>query len=418
VESDFHPQAEPLGAGSPYRRSVEFVRQAPATEPPTIGGSLPRGVRLIGRNAVSVIVLVQTLASPGGVTDWPLVAALLLITIAGWTWVTTRRCGDLLDQVALVAVVGAACGLLVLTGAGQGYVAGYAAVFVGPFFYGLPEGIAPYAAGVLAVSLCTALVGRTDVLNGFGNGVGALFFGVAALLWGRVMRTSRHNAELVEELRASREAEQQNAVAAERARLARELHDVLAHTLSSLALHLESTRALARKRDIDPDVTARVADAVRLARAGLDEARAAVDALREQELPGPERVPELVERFAATSGIDCRYTERGQPHPLAAEARVAVFRAVQEGLSNIAKHARPAGVEVALEWSADAVTLRVADHSPTRIATPVTTGTQPGTPETGGHGLRGMRERAELAGGRLSAGPTDDGFALELSLPA
>lgn len=394
---------------------MQLVGEAQAARPPVIGGSLPVWLRHVGRNAVSVIVVVQTFANASAVTDWPLTAALLAVTVGGWTWVTNRRRGDVLDQVALIATVGAACGLLVETGAGQAYVAGYAAIFVGPFFYGLPEGIAPYAAGILAVGLCTAFVGHTDVVSGFGNGVGALFFGLAALFWGRVMRTSQRNAELVEQLRESRAAEATNAVVAERARIARELHDVLAHTLSSLALHLESTRALAVKRAVASDVEGRITDAVRLARAGLDEARAAVDALREQELPGPERIPALVESFGATSGIDCRFQEIGEPSALAPEARVALFRAAQEGLSNVAKHARPSRVDVVLTWAPDAVTLRVADHDPTRIpAAAVAAGPQ----SSGGHGLRGMRERAELAGGRLSAGPTDDGFSLELSLPA
>jgi len=320
------------------------------------------------------------------------------------------------DQVALILAVGAASGLTVLNNAGQVYVVGYAAMYVGPFFYGLPAAAPASVVSVAAVGLCSGLIGKADVLGGVGTAIGALFFGMAALSWGRVMREGQRNAQLVEELRESREAEQHNAVAAERARMARELHDVLAHTLSSLALHLESTRALAHKRDVAPDVEARIAEAVRLARTGLGEARAAVGALRDDQLPGPERLPALVRRFAESSGIDCRFVEHGERRPLPAEARVALFRAAQEGLSNIAKHAHPVRVEIVVEWLADAVTLRVADHAEARFAAPAAVPEPAG--DGHGHGLRGMRERAELAGGRLSAGPTDDGFSLELSLPA
>lgn len=384
-----------------------------------VGRALPMPVRVLLRYAPVWIVALQAFTTTGsmhGSRDWALAVVLVAVIGAAWTWLLFGPGPVAADQVALIVAVGAAGGLTVLNNAGEVYVVGYATMYVGPFFYGLPAAAASSVAAVVAVGVCTALVGKADLVGGIGTALGAFFFGLAALSWGRVMREGQRNAELVEELRASREAERQNAVAAERARLARELHDVLAHTLSSLALHLESTRALARKRDVAPEVEDRLAEAVRLARAGLDEARAAVDALRFQELPGPERLPELVERFATMSGIDCRFVQNGQPRALPPEAQIALFRAAQEGLSNIAKHAHPSRVEVRVDWLDDAVTLRVADHAETRIDTAGAAGEPAGA--GGGHGLRGMRERAELAGGRLSAGPTEDGFALELSLPA
>jgi signal transduction histidine kinase len=364
------------------------------------------------QNGVSLIIALQTLSHLGPMSSSTrvLVVALTVALIAFWTMITQRRRGDLLDQLALVAVVGLGSWLNVLSpDAGQVYPAAYATLFVAPFFYEVPAAAAPATAAVAAVTFSTMFVGHLDVAAGLGNGAGAAFFGVAAMFWGRVLRSSERNAELVEQLEASRDAEQRNAVVAERARLARELHDVLAHTLSSLSLHLESTRVLAVSRHVDDDVVERIGRAVALARTGLEEARDAVGTLRDAALPGPGQLVTLLADFERTSGISCRLEERGEPRPLATDAQVALYRSAQEALTNVAKHAGAQRIDVCLSWYDGAVTLRVADDGG-------------GAPVTalagGGNGLRGMRERAELAGGELSAGPAETGFIVELRLPA
>jgi signal transduction histidine kinase len=262
---------------------------------------------------------------------------------------------------------------------------------------------------VAEVTVVTAFVGTHDVGGGIGNGVGAAFFGLAAMFWGRVLRSSQANARLVGELQESRDAEHRNAIVAERARLARELHDVLAHTLSSLSLHLESTRVLAKSRDVDAEVVERIDRALSLARTGLVEARNAVGTLRDDELPGPERLPSLTAEFERTSGVRASFEPTGTPGPLEPEARVALFRAAQESLTNVAKHAAAEQVVVALTWTDEAVTLQVSDDGAGLVAGSALPG--------GGNGLRGMRERAELVGGTVSAGPTETGFAVTVSLP-
>jgi len=213
--------------------------------------------------------------------------------------------------------------------------------------------------------------------------------------------------QLVEELRESRAAHAESAAAAERGRVAREMHDVLAHSLSALALQLEGTRLLARDRGADPAVVAAVARARPLAAAGLAEARAAIGALRGDELPGPERLQQLAEAYPG----DSRLTVTGTPRELSSEARLAVYRTAQEALTNVLRHSAASRVEVRLEYADGGVRLVVQDHGP---GAPVTVG--PGR-EGGGYGLTGMRERAGLLGGRLSAAPTDDGFRVELWLP-
>jgi signal transduction histidine kinase len=340
-----------------------------------------------------------------------LAIALTVALIGLWTMITQRRQGDLVDQLALLAVVGLGSWLNVLSpDAGQVYPAAYATLFVAPFFYGVTAAAVPATAAVAAVTFSTMFVGHLDVAAGLGNGAGAAFFGVAALFWGRVLRTSEQNAALVEELQLSRDSEQRNAVVAERARLARELHDVLAHTLSSLSLHLESTRVLAVSRHVDDDIVERIDRGVSLARTGLEEARDAVGTLRDAELPGPGQLATLVADFGRTSGIRCRMEERGERLALAPDAQVALYRSAQEALTNVAKHAEATTVDVCLSWYDDAVTLRVVDDGLGAGLASSLAG--------GGNGLRGMRERAELAGGALSAGPAGTGFVVELRLPA
>jgi signal transduction histidine kinase len=124
-------------------------------------------------------------------------------------------------------------------------------------------------------------------------------------------------------------------------------------------------------------------------------------------LPGPTRLPQLVADFGRDSGIEAKFSETGTPGPLDPEARVALFRAAQEALTNVAKHAAASRVDVTLAWDEATVVLRVTDDGRGAAAA------QPG----GGNGLRGMRERAELAGGHVGAGAQVDGYVVEVRLP-
>jgi signal transduction histidine kinase len=208
----------------------------------------------------------------------------------------------------------------------------------------------------------------------------------------------------VEELRESRAAVAQSAALAERSRVARDMHDVLAHSLSALALQLEGTRLLARDRGADPAVVEGLERAHHLAATGLAEARQAIAALRGDALPGPERLRELADAFPnATLRV------RGAPREHSSEARLALYRTAQEALTNVRRHSAADRVEITLDYADDGTTLVVQDHGP---GAPVIVGAG------GGYGLTGMRERAELLGGRLSAEPTGDGFRVELWLPA
>jgi signal transduction histidine kinase len=198
---------------------------------------------------------------------------------------------------------------------------------------------------------------------------------------------------------AEREQEAARRVAQERVQLARELHDVLAHSLSALALQLEGTRLLARDRGADPEVVEGLERAHHLAVSGLAEARQAIAALRGDDLPELE---DLAKGFPGAS-----FSVSGTPRDASSEARLALYRTAQEALTNVRRHSASERVDLRLDYADDGTTLTVQDHG---VAPPIINGAH-------GYGLTGMRERAELLGGRLNAGPTDDGFRVELWLP-
>ena len=245
-----------------------------------------------------------------------------------------------------------------------------------------------------------------------GQVAGAATFVSGILPWFLAMRLLRYVSGQRDALAASRAAEARAAAAAERGRLSREMHDVLAHSLSALALQLETTRLLARSRGVDEDVALAIDRAHHLAASGLDEARRAIAAERGEQLPGPERISVLADAFAEQSGLPVAIEVHGEPRELAPEARLAVYRTAQEALTNVRRHATPERVEVKLDYLPDSTVLVVEDHAIVGSPPPVAVGL------TGGYGLTGMRERAELLGGVLLATPTSSGFRVELRLPA
>jgi signal transduction histidine kinase len=265
------------------------------------------------------------------------------------------------------------------------------------------------AALTLGVCLLTLVI--IEVVNKHGGG--AVSITVSVIPWFLVVRLLAEMRERNCQLQASQQAEARAAAEAERGRISREMHDVLAHSLSALALQLESARLLARDRDTDPDVTRALDQAHHLAAGGLDEARRAIAAARGDKLPGPERLGELTGAFEEQSGIPATFSVDGDAHELPPDASLAIYRTAQEALTNVRRHATPERVELRLTYSGDGTALRVEDFL------------APGTPPPpalptagGGFGLNGLRERAELLGGRLSATPTASGFRVELWLPA
>jgi signal transduction histidine kinase len=219
----------------------------------------------------------------------------------------------------------------------------------------------------------------------------------------RQLSVVRRQTAAVAQARAS------EAVMAERQRLAREIHDVLAHSLSGQVLYLEGTRLLLEHGGDNAVVLERVTKATDLARAGLEDAKHAVQALRGEAMPLIDQLTLLAAEFRMVAGNPCTVSVRGDQDQVAPQARITVLRTIQEALTNVRKHAPAAEVAVALTTAAGWCELEVRD----------TGGGSGQLADTGnGYGLVGMRERAELIGGSLEAGPDGQGFRVLLRVPA
>ncbi|MBN9797042.1 sensor histidine kinase [Pseudonocardia sp. UM4_GMWB1] len=216
-------------------------------------------------------------------------------------------------------------------------------------------------------------------------------------------RLEEHEQTLVADARAREEHARAEAIA-DRARVARDVHDVLAHSLSALAVQLQGARLMALRDGAAPDTISQIERAQRLASDGITEARRAVRALREG--PAPVDVAEELR-------------ELGRAHPdatvevadglrLGAREGETVLRTAQEALSNARKHAPGAPVTVHLRRDGDGAELEVVDIA----------GTPPPPGDGEGSGLVGMAERAALVGAELQTGPTPDGWRVRLRLPA
>jgi signal transduction histidine kinase len=217
--------------------------------------------------------------------------------------------------------------------------------------------------------------------------------------------------ELIEQLEAAQEALAEQAVAEERRRIARELHDLAGHTLAAVMLHVTGARHVLR-RDIDEAERALV-DAETVGRASLDQIRATVAALRTDErgtdpaLAGSADLVALVEEYRrAGLAIDADIA----PAALDIEgpAGTALHRIAREALANVARHAPGNAVVLTVGRDTAGLHLSVVDR-----------GHPPRSPSTGpGHfGIIGMRERARALGGDLDAGPTANGWQVEARLP-
>jgi signal transduction histidine kinase len=225
--------------------------------------------------------------------------------------------------------------------------------------------------------------------------------------------------ELTEQLHQGREERARAAVMEERVRIARELHDVVAHHMSVISVHAGLGRYVLAS---DPGAAGAALDTIAgTSREAMNEMRRLLAVLRvatakltadggsDEPAPGLARLDDLVERVrAARVSVDVTVT--GTAVALPSGADLCVYRVVQEALTNVLKHAASARTTVSLDYRPDALVVRVSDDGPGLSLAPAD--------RAPGHGLVGMRERAGLYGGTLSTGPgPDGGFAVTLALP-
>ncbi|WP_435818927.1 sensor histidine kinase [Micromonospora chalcea] len=309
----------------------------------------------------------------------------------------------------------------------------------GPLAYDIAVLIALYSVVKYADRLRDGIVaGVVAVLGGVlaalqtpGAGpwwMGAFFYALivgAVWLAGLNLRTRRLYVLSLEDraatLEREREAQARAAVAEERTRIARELHDVVAHSMAVMIVQADGVRFTL---DRDPATAREAAKVVAdTGRAALEEMRRLVGVLREPTATQPDpadgpahrrpalvELPALLDRFRA-AGLRVACGGAGAPPPLPPGLELTVYRVVQESLTNTLKHAGVgASVELTLDWSADAVVIRAVDDGRGR---PVD-----GPAPSGGHGLVGMRERVGVYDGSLAAGPTlAGGWRVRARLP-
>jgi signal transduction histidine kinase len=254
----------------------------------------------------------------------------------------------------------------------------------------------------------------------------AALFAVVILL-GEVVRNRRRYQEEVQErlqrTAADQEREAARQVAEERLRIARELHDVMAHTIT--AINVQSSLALEALDDAPTQARAAVSAIRTASREAMAEIRATVGLLRQDEsdmaprapTPGLDQIDGLISE-TRRAGVRVEMTIFGEPRPLTAAVSAAAFRIVQESLTNVIRHAQAHSASISVRYEVAGVGISIADDgigAPTG-APPDDRSSQPST--QGGHGLRGMQERAAALGGRLSAGPQPGGgFLVETWLP-
>ncbi|MHB8718365.1 MAG: sensor histidine kinase [Candidatus Dormibacteria bacterium] len=368
--------------------------------------------RAVSLGGLAVVVYTISTSDPRPSLSGTGLGVLLLTVVAGVTWAAFVAVGSRHARVSVGALL--MCGM---SGAALMSVSTRSGAALFPFITvfaaarALDLKPATVVAGATLVCLAgTAVPAGRSLTTMLGIGAGL----VAAHLGGRTIReyiVSREAAELLlAETQRAREEQARSAALAERARIAREIHDVLAHSLSALAVQLEGARMLLANGDA-ATAAVQVEQARRLARQGLDETRQAIGALRGDLVPTVALLEGLV--HDARDGGEAALTLEGAPWALAPEVGLAVYRVAQEATTNARRHAPGSAIDMRLVYGDATVALTVTNqlsdgsHQATGVST-----------RGGGYGLTGMRERAELLGGTLVAGPAGSSWRVELVVPA
>jgi len=292
----------------------------------------------------------------------------------------------------------------------------FVSLFLLPYAAGGRLELRPAVASIAMIWAGVASVFVTDPTRTFGD---LLFPGMfATVFWvaGRVVRSrSQLTAELHEAaVRAAdeREAEAVRAIADERRRIAREMHDVVAHSVSMMVVQAGGARRILARDPARAVVAAELIE--RTGREALAEMRALLGVLHADEhatyapQPGLGELDSLVRRVRG-AGVPVALVIEGEQPELPAGLDLAVYRVVQEALTNVVKHAGGAAAEVWVQYRADAVEVRISDRGG---------GAAGALLGGGGHGLVGMRERVRMYGGELHAGRRrGGGFEVRVRLP-
>jgi signal transduction histidine kinase len=375
------------------------------------------GIRAIG---LVVVIITVSLASPRPGTDSArglAIAVTLGLSAAAWiVWMLAehRRWTNL----GSLVVMGAAGGVLAGLSPNSPAVAiGCAAAFSAGVRLRTEESLAVMAETVAAFLVAALATGApTGALLGFPFAFAGLW-SVSLTRREYLVRAQQAERTLAETRRA-REAEMQAAALAERARIARDIHDVLAHSLAAVSVNLQAAEGLLAADTLpadNPELVKAIECINRagtLTREGLAAARRAILALRDDAAPLPDQLSSLAAQYRAVGDLTVDFTVTGEPRPLAEQASLVAYRTAQEGLTNARKHAPGQPVALSLGFEAGQITVTVANPvAPADTKAPLAAA-------GAGAGLTGLRERAALAGGTLEAGPANGTWRVSLRIPA
>ena len=334
-----------------------------------------------------LVYAVAAATHPGG-TGRHLAAAVLTATTAiGWGgWLAARHRHNLTASFAAIVLLAATGGVLVVLHPIGVAVIGAAGLCAGSLVDFVPAA-ALVAPGVVAAGIAVVASGHDAavIASAASGAVAGLVIGMSRR---QAQLRTRQEAELALAQQRTDVERQRAAVLAERNRLAREVHDVLAHTLSALSVQMEALGSLVDDDATNAEIAEVAARSRRLVSEGLEETRRAVRVLRDEPVDVAGQLADLAEDDALTLRID------GEPRPVDPSAGLALVRVAQEAVTNARKHAAGAAVTVTLSFGATSTELTV-DNELTAASPLAATG--------GGYGLQGMRERLELAGGTLTA---------------
>jgi signal transduction histidine kinase len=343
-------------------------------------------------------IIAGTVASQRGGVHGP--PAWVLAVACSAPLVVRRRA-----PIPVLAVVGAVVVVFALLGNGA---AGDTALALAAYTVAAHEPWRRVAVYALPIAIVAELVSQIAAQT-HGNWlevlVGATFGVGLPVLIGRIVFNRRRRIVLDREL-AAREA-----VATERTRIARELHDVVAHSMSVMIVQAGAARTVVGR---DPEAAQEaIAHVEETGRAGLAEMRRLIGVLTEGDgavstapMPGLADLDRLLDTVRA-AGLSVEVMRTGTPRALPAGADLAAYRVIQESLTNVLKHAGPANARVSLDFASDRLTIEVADDGRGRPA-------EPGV----GHGLIGMRERVGVFGGTLTTGDRPGGgFVVRAEIP-
>src|SRR5690242_2166979 len=392
-------------------------------DPATGAVSVTRLIDLVRACGLLVVIVTVTLASPRPGFDSAhglAIAITLGLSVVAWVaWMLSGSTGDRhwLSVGSLIVMAGAGGVLAGLSPNSPAVAVGCAAAFSAGARLRTEASLAIVAetiAAFLITGLATgapagALLGYTFAYAGL--------WSVALTRREYLVRAEQAERTLAETRRA-REAETHAAALAERARIARDIHDVLAHSLAAVSVNLQAAEGLLAAESLPADnpelkkAIECIDRAGTLTREGMAQARRAILALREDAAPLPDQMAKLAAQYQAAGDATIQLTITGQPRPLSEQAVQVAYRTAQEGLTNARKHAPGQPVALALAFVPGQVVVTVENPLPPD------TQQRPLTATGAGAGLTGLAERAALAGGTLETGPADGTWRIELKIPS